>query len=182
MSGVAPSNGRASLGERLSDVRSKVAAGLVVVLGAALAGIALAPPTAPDANTDRPVYHFVLRDSTERLWPVVAADGSVWIAAPTGAPPHRRFLVRRPGATARSEVSTTEVAGAAFLAVSLDGRRAAYARDAGALTVSRLARLISQLASDAAFALSAQALAPRIHRDGGAQAVKIIEEMMAGAA
>jgi len=94
----------------LGDMRSKVAAGIVVVLGAALALILLTPRTAPDAIADRPVYHFVLSDSTERLWPVVAPDGSVWIAASTATPPRRRFLVRRPGATAWSEVATAEVA------------------------------------------------------------------------
>jgi serine/threonine-protein kinase len=120
----------------LSDVRSKVAAGLVVLLGAALAGIVLSPRTAPDAIADRPVYHFVLRDSTGLLWPVVAPDGSVWIEAPTGAP-HRRFLVRRPGATVWSEVATTEVAGEGIFAVSPDGRRAAYARTVPAGTEIR---------------------------------------------
>ncbi len=130
---VMPGATRTAAGPRastpwLSDVRSKVAAGLVVVLGAALAWIALTPRSTPDAIADRPVYHFVLRDSTERLWPVVAPDGSVWIAEPTGAYPQRRFLVRRPGATAWSEVTTAEVAGAGFFAVSPDGRRVAYAR------------------------------------------------------
>jgi serine/threonine-protein kinase len=120
----------------LNDVRSKVAAGLVVVLGAALAGIALTPRSAPDAIAHRPVYHVVLRDSTERLWPVVAPDGSVWIA-PLTAFPRRRFLVRRPGATAWSEVATTEVAGSGQFAASPDGRRAAYARTVAAGTEIR---------------------------------------------
>jgi len=50
------------------------------------------------------------------------------------------------------------------------------------LTVARLARLLAQLASEAAFATSAQALAPRIRRDGADQAVKIIEAIVTGAA
>jgi len=128
---------RRVFGSWLSDVRSKVAAGLVAVLGAALAWVALSPRAERDAIADGPSYRFVLLDSVGFVWPVVAPDGSVWIATPAGAGLNRRFSVRRPGATEWSEIATTDVVGAAFFAVSPDGKRAAFARAVAAGTEIR---------------------------------------------
>jgi serine/threonine-protein kinase len=128
---------RSAFGPWMNDRRSKVAAGLVAVLGISLAWVALSPRPEGDAIADRPVYRFVLLDSTELLWPVVAPDGSTWIATPTGAGSNLRFRVRRPGATEWSEITTTDVSGAAIFAVSPDGQRVAFARSVAAGTEIR---------------------------------------------
>ena len=115
-----------AFGRWLGDRRSKVAAGLVAVLGAALAWVALSPRPEGDAIADRPMFRFVLLDSSSFNWPVAATDGSVWIAIPTGAGTSR-IRVRRPRATEWSDITTMEVPGVAVFAVSPDGRRAAFA-------------------------------------------------------
>ncbi len=123
-------SGATSTGAWLRDVRTMVAAGVIVMLGAVLAWNSRSPGDAVDAIADRPDYHFTLLDSSSRTWPAIAPDGSVWIAEPAPGEPGRvTYRVRRHGATKWADVATDD-ARSAFIAVSRDGRRAAYARPA----------------------------------------------------